>query len=264
MGTGTLPRPCDIAHLATATSSRAPSLPTAAENHRASGILPTAPTLQPCTGRRPGLNPAAPRPRVPPTRVATPADNYFNGTTAAPGALALSNTPHRATRALGLDPPRHIDSSRERRPLPRSYTPRPSGPDHTTTVGLRCGKAGAGTPEPLFSARLGVPPHERWAFWSVPYHRGFSETSYPAPSPRREYRAETPSGGHSRAAHPRPVFKFVWSVCRLSFVFACPRAPPPDFHGSSETGDPDTSRRTHGDSTTFGQRNRGICLPSRG
>ena len=148
MGTGNHPRLCDTAHVATATSSRAPSLPTAAESHRASGIFSTAPTLQPCTGRRPGLNPAAPKPRVLPTRVATPADNYFNGTTAAPGALALSTTPHRATRAMGLDPPHHIDSSRERRPPPHSYTPRPPGPDHTATVGLRCGKAGAETPSP--------------------------------------------------------------------------------------------------------------------
>ena len=28
--------------------------------------------------------------------------------------------------------------------------------------------------------------------------------------------------------------------------------PPPDFHGSSGTGDPDTARRTRGDSSTFG------------
>ena len=68
MGTGNLPRLCDTAHFSTATISRAPLLPTAAENRRASGILPTAPTLQPCTGHRPGLkvaasNPAS-RPRV--------------------------------------------------------------------------------------------------------------------------------------------------------------------------------------------------------
>ena len=160
MGTGNLPRLCDTAHLATATSSRAPSLPTAVEKRPASGILPTAPTLQPCTGRRPELNPAAPKPRVSPTRVATPADIFFNGTTAAPGAIALSNTPHGATRALGLDTPRHIDSSRERRerrPSPHSYIPRPPGPDHTATVGLRCGKAGAGTLSPSLALDSAFP-----------------------------------------------------------------------------------------------------------
>ena len=148
IGTGNLPRHCDTARPATATSSRAPSLPTATEKSRASGILPTAQTLQPCPGRRSGLNPAAPKPRVSPTRVATPADNYVNGTTAAPGTLATSNTPHRATRTLGLDPPRHTGPLRECRPPPHSYTPRPPGPDHTATIGLRCGKTGAGIPSP--------------------------------------------------------------------------------------------------------------------
>ena len=89
-------------------------------------------------------------------------------------------------------------------------------------------------PEPLFSARVGVSPHERWRLWSVPFRRGFSELSYPAHSLRRGYRAETPCGGHSSTARPRPIFRFVWSVSRLSFVFTCPRAPPPpDFHGAA-------------------------------
>ena len=157
MGTGNLPRLCDTAHLATATSSRVPSLPTAAENRRASGTLPIVPTLQPCTGRRPGLKPAAPKPRVPPTRVATPAETSCNGPTAAPGALALSNTPHHATRALGLDPTRHINSLQGRRPPPHSYTPRPPGPDHTATVDLRCWKAGAGTPSPSLALDSAFP-----------------------------------------------------------------------------------------------------------
>ena len=47
MGTGNLPRRSDTAHLATATSSRALSLPTATEKRRASGSLPVAPTLEP-------------------------------------------------------------------------------------------------------------------------------------------------------------------------------------------------------------------------
>ena len=157
MGTGNLPRICDTVHSATATSSRAPSLLTAAEKRRASGILPLSPNLQPCTGLRPGLNPAAPKPRVSPTRVSTPAGNYFNGTTAAPGALALISTSHRITCAPGLDRPRHIDSSRERRPPHHSYTPRSPGPDHTAPFGLRCGKAGAGTPSPSIALDSAFP-----------------------------------------------------------------------------------------------------------
>ena len=157
MGTDNLPRLCDAAHLTTATSSRASSLPTAAEKRCASRILPTAPTLQPCTGRRSGLNPAAPKPRVSPTRVATPADNYLSGTTAAPVTLALSNTPHRATHAPGSDPPRHIDCSQERRPPLHLYTPRPPGPDHMATIGLRCGKTGAGTPNPSLALDSAFP-----------------------------------------------------------------------------------------------------------
>ena len=50
------------------------------------------------------------------------------------------------------------------------------------------------------------------------------------------YRAESLSGGHPSAARLRPVLKFVWSVCRFSFVFARP----PGFQGTSGTGDPDT------------------------
>ena len=253
MGTGKLPRPCDTAHLATATSSRASSLPTAAEKRRASGILPTAPALQPCTGHRSGLSPAAPKPRVPPTRVATSADNSFIGITAGPGALASNNTPHRATRALGLDPPRHIDSSRGRCPPPRAYTPRHPGPVHTATVGLRCRKAGAGTPSPSLALDSAFPR----------MNGGYSGI-FPIADDSAWVQGRTASGGHSSVARPRPVFKFVWSVCRLSFVFVCPRAPPPDFHGINGTGDPDTARRTHGDSTTTGQRNRGICPPPRG
>ena len=157
MSTVNLSRLCDTAHLATATSFRAPSLPTADKNSRASGIFPTAPTLHPCTGRPPGIKPAAPKPRIPSTRVVTPAENYFNGTTAAPGALALSNTPHRATRALGLDTPRHINSSRGSRPPPHPYTPRPPGPDHSAMVGLRRKKAGAGTPSPSLALDLAFP-----------------------------------------------------------------------------------------------------------
>ena len=155
MGTGNLPRLCGTAHLAKVTSSRALSLSTSAKKRRASGIFPTAPTLQPCTSRRPGLNPAAPKPRVLPTCVA--ADNYFSGTTAAPGRLALRNTPHRPKRAPGLDPPRHIDYSRERRPPPLSYTPRPPALDHTATVGLRHEKASTGAPS--LSLALGSELH---------------------------------------------------------------------------------------------------------
>ena len=140
VGTGSLPRLCDTAHLATVTNSRAPSLPTTTEKRRAPGIFPTARILTPCTGRRSGLSQTAPKPRVSPTRDATSAENSFNGATAAPGSLASSNTPHRAARAPGLEPPRHIDPSRERRPRPHSYIPRPPGPDLTTTVGLRCGR----------------------------------------------------------------------------------------------------------------------------
>ena len=81
-----------------------------------------------------------------------PADNSFSGTTAALRALAPSDTPLCPTRAPGFDPPRDIDSSRGRRPPPLSYTPRPPGPDHVATVGLRCGKAGAGTSFALYLA----------------------------------------------------------------------------------------------------------------
>ena len=59
------PRLCDTAYLATATSFRAPSLPTAVEKRRASGIFPTAPAFKQCTGRRSGLRPIlASRPYV--------------------------------------------------------------------------------------------------------------------------------------------------------------------------------------------------------
>ena len=78
------------------------------------------------------------------------------GATAAPGALASSNTHHHATRAPGLDPPRHIESSRGRHPPPRS-TPRPPGSVCTSTVGLRCGKAGAETPSPSLALDSAFP-----------------------------------------------------------------------------------------------------------
>ena len=241
MGIGNLPRLCDTARLVTTTSSLAPSLPTAAEKPRASGIFPTAPTLKPCTGRRSGLNPAAPKPRVSPTRVATPADNYFNGTTTAPGALALSNNPHRATHASGLDPPCHIGSSRERRPPPHSCTPRPPAPDHRATVGLRCGKAGAGTPSPSLALDSAFARMSGGYSGLFPIAEDSASLATP-PTPSSTDTGQKPlSGGHSTTARPRPVFKFVWSVCRLSFAFACPRAPPPNFHGTSGTGDPDTA-----------------------
>ena len=116
-------------------------------------------------------------------------------------------------------------------------------------------------PESLFGAGLGAPSHERRIFWPVSCPRGFGE---PVHILSHGYRAGTPSGGHSRAAHLRPVIKFAWSVCRLSFVFACPRAPPSGFHSVSRTGAPDTARRTRGDPTTPGQHNRIACSPLRG
>ena len=125
VGTGNLSRLSNTARLATPTNSHIFSLPTAAKKRRASGILPAAPTLEPLTGRHSVVSPSAPKPRVSPTRIPKPTDNYFNGTTATPGALASRDTPLRATRPPGFDPPRHMDFSRARCPSPLSYTPRP-------------------------------------------------------------------------------------------------------------------------------------------
>ena len=83
MGTGNLPRLCDTALFNRDELSRSFAA-IRRRNRLASGSFPTAPYLQPFTGRRPGLKPAAPKPRVPPTRVATPADNLSFGSTTAP------------------------------------------------------------------------------------------------------------------------------------------------------------------------------------
>ena len=263
MGTGDFPRLCDTAHLATVTSSRAPSLPNATEKRRASGILPTAPTSNQCTGLRSGLTPAAPKPRVYPTRAATSADNSFNGTTAAPGAFASSNTLHRATRAPGLDPPRHNNSSRERRHPPHSYTPRPPNPDRTATVALRCGKAGAGTASPSLALDSAFLRMNIGHYGMFPIAEDSASLATPPTSLGVGTGQKPPLAGIQVPPARDPIFTFIWSVCMLSFVFACPRAPPCDFHRICGTGNPDTARRTRGDSTTSGQRKRVIFPPSR-
>ena len=88
--------------------------------------------------------------------------------------------------------------------------------------------------------------------------------SYPAYILRHVCMAGISAGGHSGAAGPRPVFKFVWRVCRLSFVFGCPRAPPSVFQRVSGTGTPYTARPIRGDSTASGQRSRFAFPPLRG
>lgn len=89
--------------------------------------------------------------------------------------------------------------------------------------------------------------------------RPLSQRVRPVHILRCGYRAGTLSVGHSRATRPRPVCKFVWSACRLSIVFACPRAPPSSFHGVSGTGASDTAHGTRGGSPASGQYSRNAC-----
>ena len=147
------------------------------------------------------------------------------GTTAAPGALVSSNTPHRATHAPGLDPPRHIDSSRGRRPPPRSYTPRPPGSVRTGTVGLRCGKAGAGTPSPSLALDSAFPRINGGNSGLFPIEEDSASLPTP-PTPSRAGTGQTPPPGGrqvpSRACRSHhslecPVPLFLSSVLGLWF-----------------------------------------------
>lgn len=54
---------------------------------------------------------------------------------------------------------------------------------------------------------------------------------------------------------PKTLFFTPSGVCRLSFAFACPCAPPSGFDSVSGIGVLDAARRTRGDSTACGQRN---------
>ena len=122
----------------------------------------------------------------------------------------MNNTTHYATYALGSDPPRHVDPSRKSRPRPNFYKPRPPGPGHMATVGLRCGKAGDGNPSPSLALDSAFPRMNG----RHPHRKGFSEPATPP----------TPSGAGAGQNSLRRALKCRPSEIRFYIRLECLQA----------------------------------------